>query len=201
VVFITGAAGYLGWVPLPAGLQVLQNPLVLGASGLMVVVEFFADKIPALDSLWDLLHTFIRIPAGAALAAGVFGGDRPPGPPWPVCWAARWRPPRTPPRPPRARRSTPRPSRSPTSACRCWVTPRCRRCCGWPGSTRCVLCRAGGGGAGGAGDHRAVGRFLRLLWRRLTGRGDGLFKDPAPGDGVARLRPGKLDAVDDDGCG
>jgi hypothetical protein len=54
---------------------VLQNPLVLGASALMVVVEFFADKIPALDSLWDLLHTFIRIPAGVALAAAVFGGD------------------------------------------------------------------------------------------------------------------------------
>ena len=75
VLFITGAAGYLGWLPLPAGLQVLQHPLVLGAEGLMVVVEFFADKIPALDSLWDLVHTFIRIPAGAALAAAVFGGD------------------------------------------------------------------------------------------------------------------------------
>jgi hypothetical protein len=75
VLFITGAAGYLGWLPLPSGLQVLQNPLVMGASGLMVAVEFFADKIPALDSLWDLAHTFIRIPAGAALAAGVFGGD------------------------------------------------------------------------------------------------------------------------------
>jgi len=76
VVFITGAVGYLGWVPLPQGLQVLQNPLVLGASALMVAVEFFADKVPALDSLWDLVHTFIRIPAGAALAAGVFGGDQ-----------------------------------------------------------------------------------------------------------------------------
>lgn len=75
VLFITGAAGYLGWLPLPAGLQVLQHPLVLGASALMVAVEFFADKIPALDSLWDLVHTFIRIPAGAALAAGVFGAD------------------------------------------------------------------------------------------------------------------------------
>ena len=53
----------------------LQHPLVLGASALMVTVEFFADKIPALDSLWDLVHTFIRIPAGAALAAGVFGAD------------------------------------------------------------------------------------------------------------------------------
>ena len=75
VVFITGAAGYLGWVPLPTGLQVLQNPIVMTVAGLMVAVEFFADKIPALDSLWDLVHTFIRIPAGAALAAGVFGGD------------------------------------------------------------------------------------------------------------------------------
>lgn len=75
VVFLTGAAGHLGWVPLPAGLQVLQNPIVMTVAALMVAVEFFADKIPALDSLWDLAHTFIRIPAGAALAAGVFGGD------------------------------------------------------------------------------------------------------------------------------
>ena len=75
VVFLTGAAGYLGWVPLPDGLQILQHPLLLGASGIMVAVEFFADKIPGLDTLWDALHTLIRIPAGAALAAGVFGGD------------------------------------------------------------------------------------------------------------------------------
>ncbi|MBL8308758.1 MAG: DUF4126 domain-containing protein [Rubrivivax sp.] len=80
VVFITGAAGYLGWVPLPAGLQVLQNPVVLGLAGLLAVVEFVADKIPVVDSLWDTVHTFIRIPAGAALAAatfsGVFGTDQ-----------------------------------------------------------------------------------------------------------------------------
>jgi len=75
VVFLTGLAGWLGWVPLPHGLLVLQNPLVLGASGLMVLVEFLADKIPAVDSVWDAVHTVIRIPAGAALAAGVFGGD------------------------------------------------------------------------------------------------------------------------------
>jgi len=76
VVFFTGMAGALGWVPLPAGLQILQNPLVIGAAGLMTAVEFFADKIPGLDSLWDGLHTVVRIPAGAALAAGVFGGDQ-----------------------------------------------------------------------------------------------------------------------------
>ncbi len=75
VLFITGAAGWAGWLPLPPGLQILQNPLMLGASGVMLLVEFFADKIPALDTLWDLVHTFIRIPAGAALAAAVFGAD------------------------------------------------------------------------------------------------------------------------------
>ena len=76
VLFITGAAGYLGWVALPHGLQILQHPLMLGASGLMVAVEFFADKIPGVDTLWDAVHTLVRIPAGAALAAGVFGGDQ-----------------------------------------------------------------------------------------------------------------------------
>lgn len=76
VVFFTGLAGLLGWVPLPEGLTVLQQPLMLGASGLMLFIEFFADKIPGLDSLWDMVHTVVRIPAGALLAAGVFGGDQ-----------------------------------------------------------------------------------------------------------------------------
>jgi hypothetical protein len=75
VVFLTGLAGALGWVDLPQGLQLLQQPLLLGASGLMLAVEFFADKIPGLDSLWDIVQTFVRIPAGALLAAAVFGGD------------------------------------------------------------------------------------------------------------------------------
>ncbi|MCZ8112120.1 MAG: DUF4126 domain-containing protein [Betaproteobacteria bacterium] len=75
VVFITGAAGHLGWLPLPPGLQVLQHPLVLGLSFVLFVVEFVADKIPAVDTLWDAVHTFIRIPAGAALAAGALGAD------------------------------------------------------------------------------------------------------------------------------
>jgi hypothetical protein len=76
VVFLTGLAGALGWVPLPAGLQVLQHPAMLGASGFMLFVEFFADKIPGVDTLWDMVHTVVRIPAGAALAAGVFGADQ-----------------------------------------------------------------------------------------------------------------------------
>jgi len=74
-VFVVGAVGYLGWIELPPGLQVLQHPGVLAASGFMCLVEFFADKIPLVDSLWDTLHTFIRIPAGAALAAGALGAD------------------------------------------------------------------------------------------------------------------------------
>lgn len=76
VVFLTGLAGSLGWVPLPSGLAVLQHPALLWASGAMLAVEFLADKIPWVDSLWDAVHTFIRIPAGAALAYGVFGGDQ-----------------------------------------------------------------------------------------------------------------------------
>ncbi len=73
VLFIVGAAGYLGWFDLPPGLAMLAHPLVLAASGFMCFVEFFADKIPGVDSLWDVVHTLIRIPAGAALAASVFG--------------------------------------------------------------------------------------------------------------------------------
>ena len=74
VVFITGAAGFLGWVSLPPGLQLLQHPLLLVASGVMVTVEFVADKVPGVDTLWDAVHTFIRIPAGAALAFGALNG-------------------------------------------------------------------------------------------------------------------------------
>ena len=76
VVFLTGIAGFLGWVDLPSGLKLLQSPVMLGASGLMLFVEFFADKIPGVDTLWDAIHTLVRIPAGAALAAAVFGADQ-----------------------------------------------------------------------------------------------------------------------------
>lgn len=78
VLFATGAVGLAGWLQLPPGLQILQHPLVLGASGLMLLVEFVADKIPWVDSLWDALHALLRVPAGAALAAAVFGGDAQP---------------------------------------------------------------------------------------------------------------------------
>jgi hypothetical protein len=75
VVFIVGLAGFFGALPLPDGLKLLQHPAMLTAAGGMVFLEFFADKIPGLDSLWDLIHTVIRVPAGAALAGGVFGAD------------------------------------------------------------------------------------------------------------------------------
>ena len=75
VVFIVGIAGWIGWIPLPEGLQVLQHPALLATSGALLFVEFFADKIPGLDSLWDMVNSVIRIPAGAALAAGALGAD------------------------------------------------------------------------------------------------------------------------------
>lgn len=84
VVFVVGLLGHLGAVDLPPGLRVLQHPWVLTAAGLMLFVEFFADKIPWLDSAWDTVHTVIRIPAGAALAAMVFGGQ---GPEWQTAMA------------------------------------------------------------------------------------------------------------------
>ena len=75
VLLLTGGAGALGWIVLPPGLHILENPVVLAAAGTLAAVEFLADKIPALDSVWDALQTLVRIPGGAALAAGVFGGD------------------------------------------------------------------------------------------------------------------------------
>ena len=73
VIFAVGLAGAMGWVELPGSLSVLQHPLVIGASGFMTLVEFGADKLPWLDSIWDAVHSFIRVPAGAALAAMAFG--------------------------------------------------------------------------------------------------------------------------------
>jgi hypothetical protein len=76
VLFLTGMAGFMGWVDLPTGLKLLQHPAMLAASGAMLFVEFFVDKIPGLDTVWDLIHTLVRIPAGAMLAASVFGADQ-----------------------------------------------------------------------------------------------------------------------------
>ena len=69
VFFLTGMAGFWGWLELPAHLAVLAHPAVLGASGLMLLIECGADKLPWLDSVWDAIHTFIRIAAVAQCAA------------------------------------------------------------------------------------------------------------------------------------
>jgi len=74
---VLGIAGATGNVELPQQLQVLQDPMVIAAAGLMYFIEFFADKIPGVDSAWDTLHTFVRIPAGALLAAGAIGDVTP----------------------------------------------------------------------------------------------------------------------------
>ncbi|MDR5779849.1 DUF4126 domain-containing protein [Caballeronia sp. LZ065] len=72
-VFIAGMFQRMGLVHLPDSLAILSSPWVIGAAAVLTVVEFLADKIPAVDSLWDAVHTFIRIPAGAVLAAGALG--------------------------------------------------------------------------------------------------------------------------------
>jgi hypothetical protein len=73
VLFLAGALAHFGYLALPPGLAVLSHPLVLGASGAMALAEFVADKVPAFDSVWDAVHTFIRVPAGAFLAAAALG--------------------------------------------------------------------------------------------------------------------------------
>ncbi len=72
-----GIAGSAGMIQLPPELQVLTSPLVIGIACVMYVTEFFADKVPLVDSGWDVLHTFIRIPAGAILAARAIGDTSP----------------------------------------------------------------------------------------------------------------------------
>lgn len=75
--FMLGYMGSTGNMTLPAELEVLTNPMVMTAAGFMYCVEFFADKIPGIDSGWDSIHTFIRIPAGAMLAASTVGDVSP----------------------------------------------------------------------------------------------------------------------------
>ncbi|MEO5630200.1 MAG: DUF4126 domain-containing protein [Thermomonas sp.] len=74
-VFGIGLAGFFGWLQLPEAMQAAQSPWVLGVSGTLAVAEFFADKIPGVDSVWDLLHTLLRVPAGAFLAAAAMSPD------------------------------------------------------------------------------------------------------------------------------
>jgi uncharacterized membrane protein len=74
-VFGVGIAGYFGWLDLPPALEATTSPWVLGVSGALAAAEFFADKIPGVDSGWDLLQTLLRVPAGAFLAAAAISPD------------------------------------------------------------------------------------------------------------------------------
>lgn len=73
-VFGLGIAGWFGWIELPGALELCASPWVLGVSGLLAAVEFFTDKIPGVDSGWDLLQTLLRVPAGAFLASAALAG-------------------------------------------------------------------------------------------------------------------------------
>jgi len=77
-ILVLGIMGATGNITLPAGLVVLTDPLVIGAAGVMYVTEFIADKIPGVDTGWDTIQTFIRIPVGALLAAAAIGDVNPP---------------------------------------------------------------------------------------------------------------------------
>jgi hypothetical protein len=74
---VLGLGGSFGYIDLPAGLEIVQDPMIILAACVMYCVEFMADKTPGVDSGWDALHTFIRIPAGAMLAAGAVGDVSP----------------------------------------------------------------------------------------------------------------------------
>lgn len=77
VLLVLGVGGTQGWIGLPSQLEILTDPAIIGAAGFMYLVEFFADKTPGVDSGWDTLHTFVRIPAGAILAAAALGDVNP----------------------------------------------------------------------------------------------------------------------------
>lgn len=76
-ILVLGIMGSTGNIALPPDLMVLTDPLIIIAAGIMYTVEFFADKIPGVDNGWDTVHTFIRIPMGALLAAAAVGDVNP----------------------------------------------------------------------------------------------------------------------------
>lgn len=76
-ILVLGLMGTTGHMVLPPALEILMDPMVLMAAGLMYAVEFFADKTPGIDTGWDTIHTFVRIPAGVILAAGAVGDINP----------------------------------------------------------------------------------------------------------------------------
>ena len=76
-VALVGLAARFGWVELPEQFQVFNNPWVIGVAGVLYVVEFFADKIPWVDTMWDAVHTFVRPVGGALIAVAALGDASP----------------------------------------------------------------------------------------------------------------------------
>jgi hypothetical protein len=76
-VFAVGLLAKFGYIDLPTALDILSNPVVIGVSGILAAIEFLADKIAYVDSAWDSIQTFIRIPAGALLAMGAMNSSDP----------------------------------------------------------------------------------------------------------------------------
>ena len=76
-VFAVGMMNKFGYIHLPTTLDILSNPIVIAVAGLLSVIEFLADKIPYVDTAWDSIQTFIRIPAGALLAMGAINTSDP----------------------------------------------------------------------------------------------------------------------------
>lgn len=76
-ILVLGIMGSTGNIALPPDLMILSDPLIISGAGVMYIVEFFADKIPGVDNGWDTVHTFIRIPLGALLAAAAVGDVNP----------------------------------------------------------------------------------------------------------------------------
>ena len=115
-VAILGLASRYGWVSLPEQYRVFDNDLIIGAALVLYVIEFFADKIPWVDSVWDAVHTVIRPVGGALIAVGTLGDASPAMKASSASSAARWPPAPISPRPARARSPTPALSRSPTGS-------------------------------------------------------------------------------------
>ena len=76
-VALLGLASRYGWVALPEQFQVFNNPWVIAAAGVLYGVEFFADKIPWVDTVWDTVHTFVRPVGGALIAVATLGEASP----------------------------------------------------------------------------------------------------------------------------
>lgn len=76
-VFAVGMMNKFGYIDLPATLDILSNPIIIAVAGILAVIEFLADKIPYVDTAWDSIQTFIRIPAGALLAMGAINTSDP----------------------------------------------------------------------------------------------------------------------------